>query len=110
MNKVFKKQNVIILDESYTLSSDGASGIVLTFSEMREREKTTKIDGKVVKTGEMEDFLFEDKDYYTRIEQALRNYAEKSQNKCKTIEEILKKTDEMMEFFYRLDREFKQFE
>jgi hypothetical protein len=92
MNKLFKKagKEVIILDENYALSHDGFKGVVLTFSEEREREKETKIEGKKVKTGEVEKYIYTEPRYFAKVDQALERYIELSQTTpTKTIEEIL---------------------
>ena len=98
MNEIFKKagKEVIVLDENYTLSHDGFKGVALTFSEEREREKETKIDGKKVKTGEIEKYSFEDKYYYPTLGQALKRYVELSQNSAKDLKEIAEKTDKIL--------------
>jgi hypothetical protein len=98
MNKLFKKagKEVIILDENYALSHDGFKGVVLTFSEEREREKETKIEGKKVKTGDVEKYLFEEKYYYATVGQAIKRYVELSQNSAKDLKEIVEKTDKIL--------------
>ena len=95
MNNIFKKakKEVIVLDDNYTLSHDGYSGVVLTFSEMREREK---VNEKRKKTGEKEQYLYEEPRYFARIDQALKRYVELSQNSAKSIEEIIEKTDKIL--------------
>jgi len=101
MNKVFTNRTKIVLDKYYWLTSDGDSGIVLTFSETRQRKNK--------ETGETEDYVFEEKLYYTRIVQALKKYVDLTQNNCKTLEEILEKTSRIDALLERLDVEFKQF-
>ena len=109
MNKAFTKNKIINLDESYYLESDGDSGVVLTFHEPRKKELTEKVDGKTVKTGVIEAYLFEDKWYFTRIVQALKKYVELSQNSSESIEELLIKTDKIFTLLNDIDKEFKQF-
>ena len=89
MNNIFKKEKkeVIVLDDNYTLNHDGYSGVVLTFSEMREKEK---------KTGEKEQYLYEEPRYFATVGQALKRYVELSQNSAKSIEEIIEKTDKIL--------------
>ena len=107
-NKTFTKNSVINLDEFYTLTSDGDSGIVLTFQEKRTRKRIDKETKK--ETGETEEYLFNEPRYFTRIVQALKRYVELSQNNCKTIEELLEKTNKMDVLLEKLDKEFRQFE
>ena len=109
MNKVFTKSNKIELDSNWHLTSDGDSGIVLTFSENREREKTKKENGKTIKTGEKEEYLFEDATYHPRIAQALKEYVKKSLNSSETIQEILDKEYRILAIVNELDETFKQF-
>jgi hypothetical protein len=109
MNKTFKQKSKIELDLNWDLTSDGDYGLVLTFSEMRQRDKTVKENGKTIKTGEQEQYLYESKTYHTRVAQALRYYVEKSLNKCKTLEEIISKEDKLLSIIEDLDRNFKQF-
>lgn len=109
MNKSFTADKAIALDKSWTLTPDSDNGIILTFSETRQREKTIKENGKTVKTGESEDYLFEQKYYTSRIAQALRLYTEKSLNSSKTLEEIIEKEDKIFAVINQLDKTFKQF-
>jgi hypothetical protein len=95
MNNLFKqsKKQVVELDEFFTLSPDADSGLVLTFSEPRKREK---VDDKKVKTGETEDFIFEQRWFYPRLHQALGKYLELSQNApSKTVEELVERTNKL---------------
>ena len=108
-NKVFTKSSEIKLDEKYNLTSDGDFGIVLTFSEPRTREETKKEGGKLIKTGKQEDYLFEDKFYFTRISQALTKYVDLTQNSSKTLEELTTKVDEIYAVIKKIDLEFQQF-
>jgi hypothetical protein len=109
MNKAFTNNTKIVLDDSWYVESDGDSGIVLTFHETRQREKTTKVDGKTVKTGEVEDYTFTDVTYHTRICQALRRYVDKVQNGAKNLKELIEKTDKINNIIDKLDKEFRQF-
>ena len=95
MNEVFKKagKEEIILDDNFKMHHDSFRGIILTFSEMREREK---VDEKRKKTGEKEEYLFEEHRYFARVDQALERFVELSQNSAKSIEEILEKTDKIL--------------
>lgn len=109
MNKVFTKNNKIELDSKWYLTTDQDSGIVLTFNETRQRDQTNKVEGKLVKTGKQEDYLFEDKFYFTRISQALTKYVDLTQNNSKTLEELLTKIDEIYAIIKKIDLEFQQF-
>ena len=106
-NKAFTKTAKIILDNKYYLESDSDNGIVLTFQENRTRKKIDKESKK--ETGETEDYLFSDRWYFTRITQSLKKYVELSQNSCKTIEELLEKTNKIDVLLEKINNEFKQF-
>lgn len=108
-NKVFTNSKVIVLDEKWDLTPDSDNGIILTFKEVRQREKTTKENGKKVKTGEVEDYLFVDRWYTTRVAQALRIYVEKSLSDSSTFKEIIEKEDKIFKLITKLDNEFMQF-
>ena len=108
-NKIFTNSKVVVLDEKWDLTPDSDSGVVLTFREPRKRDKTEKIDGKKVKTGETEDYLFEDKWYTTRVAQALKIYVEKSLSESETFKEIIEKEDKIFDLISKLDKEFMQF-
>jgi hypothetical protein len=108
-NKAFTKYSRIQLDESYVLESDGDSGIVLIFSEPRQKEITKKENGKVIKTGEFEDFIFEDRWYFTRIVQSLKKYTELTLNSSKTLQEIIEKEDKIYDILNDINNEFRQF-
>lgn len=41
MNNIFKQKEVINLTDNCTLTADGFNGVVLTFSESRERKNKT---------------------------------------------------------------------
>jgi len=110
MNKTFQKQSTISLDSSHHLTSDGDNGIILTFHEIREREKLETKNGKKVKSGKTEEYLYEGKLYFTRIVSALKYFVDKTQNESKTLEELIAKVDYNTKLLERLDREFKQFD
>ena len=95
MNNIFKqsKKEEIILDSNFKMSHDSFRGIILTFSEMREREK---VDDKRKKTGEKEQYLYEQVYYYPSVGLALKKYVELSQNSAKSLEEIIEKTDKIL--------------
>jgi len=100
MNRTFTKEKKIILDENWHLTPDGDNGIVLTFHEVRE---------KVGKDGVKEDYLFEEKYYYTRVVQALKEYVEATQNDNETLQKILEKQEYITNLLEKIDKEFKQF-
>lgn len=101
MNKTFKNNKTIELSEGWHLEPDSYNGIVLVFSEKRERKNK--------KTGELEDYIFSEPHYFPKITQALKEYVRVTQNSSKTIEEILEKTDKIYTLLERMDKEFKQF-
>lgn len=99
MNRVFTKSNKIELDEKWYLVSDGDSGIILTFHEVREGKRN----------GVLEKYEFIEPFYYTRIVQALSGYVTKSQAKCDSLEQILEITQRIFALLEKLDKEFRQF-
>lgn len=99
MNRVFTKSNKIILSENWYITSDGDSGIVLIFHEIREGTRN----------GVLEEYEFTEPFYYTRIVQALSGYINKSQSKCETLEQILEVTQKNFTLLEKLDKEFRQF-
>lgn len=109
MNVAFTKRKKIILDDSWYLVPDSDNGIVLVFHEYRDREKIVKENGKQEKTGEVEKYLFEEKFYFTRIVQALREYVEETQNSSKSLEELFKRQEKIELILETIDKEFKQF-
>ena len=96
MNEVFKKagKEEIILDDNFKMHHDSFRGIILTFSEMREREK---------KDGTVEKYIYTEPRYFPKVDQALERFVELSQTQpTKTVEEILevcKKINETLEEF-----------
>ena len=75
------KNGTINLSDKWTLSTDSFNGIVLTFSETRERVK---------KDGTKETYIFQEPRYFAKVDQALERYIELSQTTpTKTIEEVL---------------------
>lgn len=99
MNRVFTKSNKIILDEKWYITSDGDSGIVLTFHETRVGKRN----------GVEEEYEFTEPFYYPRIVQALSGYVSKSQAKCETLGQVLEVTQKIFTLLERLDKEFRQF-
>ena len=100
MNKTFKNKNKIELNSEYYIESDGGKGVCLVYHQMRERK---------TKTGETENFLFEDRTYYTRLVQSLKAYVDFTENESKDLKELLAKVDYNTELLNRLDKIFKQF-
>jgi hypothetical protein len=98
MNNIFKKQEMIKLGKGYTLSPDSDRGIVLTFSE--ETTKTNK------KTGIEAPHIAETKYYYPSVGIALNKYFELSQNSSKNLEEVVSKTDEILDIIKEFKTKF----
>ena len=109
MNNAFKKNSKIELDDKHYIESDGDNGLILVFHEPRKKDKTEIKSGKKVKTGEQEDYLFEDKYYYPRVCQALKHFVDKTQNQCETLEKLIYRVDYNTMLLERLEKEFKQF-
>jgi len=102
MNKAFTKSKTIELNPNWHLSPDSDNGVVLTYSQIRERKNK--------KTEEIEEFLYTEPYYYPRVVSALKHFVDKTQNESKTLEELLEKVDYNTKLLERLDREFKQFD
>lgn len=100
-NKSFSKKNRIDLSDEYYIESDGSNGICLVFHEFRERK---------TKEGEKEQFLYEDRTYHNRLVQSLKVYCDLTENKSKTLEELIAKVDYNKELLEKLDKEFRQYE
>ena len=101
MNNTFKQKAQLDLDDNWHLTSDSDSGVVLTFHEIRRRKNK--------KTGEEEEFLFEDKYHYPRVAQSLRKWSQMVENSTESIDKILENSEKVLEVINRIDREFKQF-
>jgi hypothetical protein len=108
-NKAFTQRSSIGLDDKHYLISDDSNGVILVFNEPRQRDKMEVKNGKKVKTGEQEDYLFEEKFYYPRVCQALKHYVDKTQNQCTTLEKLIYRVDYNTQLLERLDKEFMQF-
>ena len=102
MNKSFTKSKELILDKNYKITPDSDSGVILVFSEMRE--KLNK------KTGLLEPFLFIERFFYPRISQALRYYSAKAINDAKSIKEAIERSELVFNLIEKLDKEFKQYQ
>ena len=101
MNKAFTKNNKIELDDKYSLTPDSDYGIILTFSEIRQRKNK--------ETKETEDYLFTSHWFFPKISQALNQYVKLTQNSSTSIENILDEANRIGKVIDRIDREFKQF-
>ena len=102
MNKTFTKNETIELSSNWHLSPDSDNGVVLTYSQIRERKNK--------KTEEIEEFLYTEPYYYPRVVSALKHFVDKTQNESKTLEELIAKVDYNTELLKRLDFEFRQFD
>lgn len=99
MNKLFKKDRIIKLDEFYTLESDSFNGVVLIFSEPRKKKKK---DSEIE-----EDYIFIDKWYYTRVNDALNKYAELSMSDFSNLKELSDKVTKTFETIKEFATKFK---
>lgn len=93
MNNIFKKDKDVLLDENYSLNTDGDNGITLIFQEERKKEN---------KSGGTEKFIFKDTWYFPMVGQALSKYVELTSKKGNTIDEInanIKKVLKVVEEF-----------
>lgn len=102
MNKIFKKEKVITLDKFYHLTTDGANGVQLVLTEIRERKKKD--------SDEKENFVYTESLYFTRVNQALNRYVEMTQNNFDSLEDLISKTDKIYKVISDFDAKFKQFE
>ena len=81
----------IILNDKYRIEKDTYSW-VLVFTEERQREKLNK---KRKKTGELENFIFEDKWYYPDLKQILTKYIDLDLKDSASLEELSDKMDSL---------------
>lgn len=71
---------MIKLDNNYHLEPDQFKGLVLVFTQERERKK---------KDGTTETYTFVDRWYYPKLSQIMSRYLMLTQNDSKTIEDLL---------------------
>lgn len=71
---------MIKLDNNYHLEPDQFKGLVLVFTEERERKK---------KDGTTEAYTFVDRWYYPKLSQVMSRYLMLTQNDSKTLEDLL---------------------
>jgi len=102
MNKSFAKSETIELSPNWHLSPDSDNGVILTYSQIRERKNK--------KTEEIEEFLYTEPYYYPRVVSALKHFVDKTQNESKSLEELIEKVDYNTKLLECLGREFKQFD
>lgn len=102
MNKIFKEDKVIRLDEFYHLKTDGGNGIQLVFEETRTRKKKD--------SEETEEFLYTESLFFTRIAQSLNRYVELTQNRSKDLKELIEVTSKIYAVISEFDIKYKQFE
>lgn len=107
MNNLFKKEKMIQLDDKYTLSPDSDNGVVLTFSEERNRKKIDKVSKK--ETGEIEKYNFSQSYYYPRVSQALSKFAELNQNDFKGLEDLKTRVESTFQIINNFNKQFNQF-
>jgi len=101
MNNIFSKSSKIELNNEWHLEPDSDNGVILIFSEIRERKNK--------KTEEQEEFLYTEPYYYPRVGSALKHFVDTTQNESKTLEELIAKVDYNTELLERLNKEFMQF-
>lgn len=100
MNKIFKKEPIIRLDDNYHLVTDGGNGVQLVFTETRERKKKD--------SEEKEEFEYSEGLYFTRIGQALNRYVDLTQNKSQDLKELIENTSKIYAIIEAFDVKFKQ--
>lgn len=100
MNNAFKQNKILKLDANYLIKPDNNNGVVLVFTEDRER---TKEDGS------KEKFTFKEEFNYPRIAQALRKYVDRELMVEDSIDEMIASADRIYTLIDKIDRTFKQF-
>lgn len=78
----------LTIDDNYYIDLSDLNNCVLTFSESRIREK---------KTGETEEYTFEDSWYYPNVVACLKKYLELSQKEAKDVKECIEITEKIFE-------------
>ena len=99
-NKAFTKTKRIELDEKWHITPDADSGVVLTFSETRQRKNKEEV---------LENYLFKDEFFFPKISQGLEKYVKITGNSTSTIEEILENSRKTKDLIDKIEKEFKQF-
>lgn len=97
---------MIKIDDNFRIEHDGFRGCTLIFSESRKRKK---VDSKTRKeTGEVEDYIFEDRFYYPQLSLALEKYASLETAKELNLEDHLKAVKKLTEKIEQVRVEFEK--
>lgn len=91
-------EKVIKLDDKWTIEADTYSWR-LVFKEVRLKDK---LDGQRNKTGEQEEYLFEDSWWYPKLGDCLKKFQEESVKPLSSIELILGKITEINDMVSRI--------
>lgn len=97
MNNVFKKASEIALDENYSITTDGDTGVRLVSRKVKLRPKVITENGKKIRTKEKEEYVAEDGWWFLTLGAAIEKYIDDSQKSTKTIEELLEVSKRLME-------------
>ena len=95
MNNIFKK-GAIKLNEEFSLTPDPDHGLVLNRIESRMKDETVKQGLKSVKTGNKVAYNHTTNLYFPSVGMALEKFVTLSGNSSKTIEDIIKNSEETM--------------
>lgn len=85
---------MIKIDENYRIEADATDGVVLIFSEPRQKKNK--------ETEEFSDYIYEDKYYYPTVYTALKKYCHLYQEKAVDVEDLLTRTDELFDLMKTL--------
>lgn len=99
-NNSFTEKKRIQLDENWVITPDRDSGVVLTFSEIRQRKN---------KEGILEDYNFKDEYFFPRVHQSLEKYVKIKGNSTSTIDEILENSRKTHDIIDTIAKKFKEF-
>ena len=99
MNNIFKKAGNIVLEENWSLKTDGGSGVNLVFSEIRQRKNS--------KTEKLEDFEFKDNWYFPKLSQALQEYFKQKTNESTDLNSLIDKVENIESILERFETKYK---
>lgn len=85
------------------------TNVVLQFYETRTRNKVEKVKGKLIPTGETEDYEFTDSRYYPSVQSALAAYIKLAPKGSESIKEIVKRIDDAVKKVEGFIKKYKKY-